>query len=225
MAWLAHIDLLKLIIGNRWSSALILEDDMDWSTQIRQQTPLIASAVLNLTAQSPEPGYPYGQDWDVLWLGHCSDPPELDKPHVLYPDPTAAEDINTYRGLNKHIKTVLNGSQRAVHFSTSPVCTFAYAVTSTGARRVLDLAATGVGGAFDLMLMHACKRKDLRCISVNPEVFDPYHPAEGEESEVGAADHGEEFKSKSSNLVKGHTDNVLRSARCAGLFNETCFNG
>ncbi|GAB7361298.1 hypothetical protein MBLNU230_g1357t1 [Neophaeotheca triangularis] len=224
MAWLAHIDLLKLIIGNRWPSALVLEDDMDWSADIRTQTPQLASAVLNLTQQPAHPSAPYGLAWDVLWLGHCGDPPHLDAPHILYNDSTAA-DIHTWRGGDKWIKTQLNSSQRAVHFSNSPVCTFAYGVTAQGAKNVLAIAAEGKGGAFDLMLMNACKNKALRCVTVNPEIFDPYHPAEGEESEVGAGDHGEEFKSKSSNLRKGHTDNVMRSARCLALFGETCFNG
>ena len=29
LAWLAHIDVLKLIIQTRWKSALVLEDDVD----------------------------------------------------------------------------------------------------------------------------------------------------------------------------------------------------
>jgi GR25 family glycosyltransferase involved in LPS biosynthesis len=49
MAWLAHIDVLKLIIMNRWGSALVLEDDVDWSVQIREQTRKVAKAIVELT--------------------------------------------------------------------------------------------------------------------------------------------------------------------------------
>ena len=52
LAWLAHIDVLKLIIQNRWQSALVLEDDVDWSVDIRKQTSEVAKAVLELTGHS-----------------------------------------------------------------------------------------------------------------------------------------------------------------------------
>lgn len=157
-------------------------------------------------------------------MGHCSDPLDAKKPHVDFSDDTVAP-LNTYRGLNTHVTTILKEQQRTVHFSINPVCTFGYAVTNEGAKRLLHLASQGRGGAFDLMMMHACQNNELRCISVNPEIFDAYHPAEGDESEVRAGDRGGEFKPGEDFGMggeMGHSDNILRSARCNGQWQSDC---
>lgn len=223
MAWLAHIDLLKFVVQNNFGSALILEDDQDWSVDIRNQTERIAKSILDLTGRQRIAHTPYGTDWDVLWMGHCSDPPDVSKPFVVFDDDTTAP-LDRYKGLNRHIVDVIKEGQRAVHFSVNPVCTWAYAVSHAGARKLLEFASNGKGGAFDLMMMYACQRSELRCISVNPQIFDPYHPAEGDESEVRAGDNGgeDDFATGRSNKVMGRTDNILKSARCQALFNDTC---
>lgn len=220
MAWLAHIDLLKYVIAHDYGSALIMEDDVDWDVRIRNQTVLIADAVRELTGQRREKGAPYGLQWDVLWMGHCSDPPNADDPMVVFEDETVVEHAK-YRGLNRYITDVLPEGRRSVHHSWNPVCTFAYAVSARGARKLLAQASLGKGGAFDLMLMHACQDKVVDCITVNPEIFDAYHPAGGDISEVRAGDHHEDIDTTVGQGM-GSTDNILRSARCQGLFGETC---
>ncbi|THY85489.1 hypothetical protein D6C92_08860 [Aureobasidium pullulans] len=222
MAWLGHLDLLKFVIQNNWGSALILEDDMDWDVDVRKQTPPIAKAVRELTKSKKADTEPYGKSWDVMWLGHCSDPPPFkDEGKIItFADNTTAP-IEKYRGLNPRVKDVIKDGQRIVHFSINPVCTFAYAVSYQGARNLLAHASLGKGGAFDLMLMHACQDKVLKCVSVNPEVFDPYFPAEGGASEVRAGDAGVDFDHEVGK-AKGHTDNTLNSARCFAQFGETC---
>lgn len=220
LAWLGHIDLLKLVLQNGWGSALILEDDMDWDVDIRNQTRHIASGVRALTGGAGEGGQPYGSDWDVLWMGHCSDPANSKKPMIVWPDDTVGP-MDEYRGLNRHITTVLHDGQRSVHYAENAACSFAYAVSAKGVREVLRLASLGHGGAFDLMLMSACRDENLTCISVNPEVFDPYRPADSELSEVRAADQGEIVGSPVGDST-GTTDNIRQSARCLGLFGTSC---
>ncbi|PSK40018.1 Procollagen galactosyltransferase 1 [Elsinoe australis] len=221
MAWLGHIDLLKFVILNGWGSALILEDDMDWDVDVRKQTPSIANAVVKLTGGRRTDRAPYGLEWDVMWLGHCSDPPPNEKGTIVWFKDNTTIPLEKYRGLNPHIKEVAKEGQRGVHHSINPVCTFAYAVSAVGARKTLAHASLGHGGAFDLMLMHACQDKVLDCVSVNPEIFNPYHTAEGDTSEVRAGDNNAEFNADAGKS-KGWTDNILQSARCAGLFHETC---
>ena len=222
MAWLGHLDLLKFVIQHNWGSALILEDDMDWDVEIRKQMPPIAKAVKELTKAKKGDTQPYGSNWDVLWLGHCSDPPPFPKEGkiITFADNTTAP-VDKYRGLNPRLKDVVKDNQRIVHYSINPVCTFAYAVSHAGARNLLAHASLGKGGAFDLMLMHACQDKVLKCVSVNPEVFDPYFPAEGGASEVRAGDAGVDFDHEVGKAM-GHTDNTARSARCFAQFGTTC---
>ena len=220
MAWLAHIDLLKYVITSGFGSALIMEDDIDWDVEIRNQTRLIAPAVRALTHQRETEHAPYGLDWDVLWMGHCSDPSNADDPMVIFKDPTVIPQ-DRYTGLDRHITKVLQEGERSVHYSWNPVCTFAYAVSANGAKNLLAHASLGQGGAFDLMLLSACQDKVVDCISVNPEIFDAYHPAGGDASEVRAGDAGEAVDVVTGQAM-GHTDNILRSARCEGLFQSTC---
>ncbi|KAK3669202.1 hypothetical protein LTR78_010916 [Recurvomyces mirabilis] len=66
VGWLGHMELLKLVVQSVCSSALILEDDMDWDTEIRNQTRLIAAAVRALTNEEDNAQAPYGSGWDVL---------------------------------------------------------------------------------------------------------------------------------------------------------------
>ncbi|KAK0262332.1 hypothetical protein LTR35_017721 [Friedmanniomyces endolithicus] len=71
VGWLGHMELLKLVLQSGCSSGLILKDDMDWDTEIRNQTRLIAAAVRALTNEEDNGQAPYGSGWDVLWMGHC----------------------------------------------------------------------------------------------------------------------------------------------------------
>jgi hypothetical protein len=165
---------------------------------------------------------PYGIRWDIIWMGHCSDPPpsKSEGEIILFADNTTAP-IEKYRGLNPHLRDVVKDGQRIVHYSVNPVCTFAYAVSYRGARKFLAHASLGRGGAFDLMLMHACQDEVLKCVSVNPEIFDPYIPIEDGASEVRAGDAGADIEYEVGKAME-HTDNTLNSARCIALFGKTC---
>ena len=50
---------------------------MDWDVRLKSQLKLIALGALHLqcpaTRMAPAIGSPYGNDWDVLWLGHCGE--------------------------------------------------------------------------------------------------------------------------------------------------------
>lgn len=70
-AWMAHLDLLKYVIGADLESAFIVEDDVDWDVDIKAQMRLVSDGVRDYTAMEESDTTPYGDEWDVLWLGHC----------------------------------------------------------------------------------------------------------------------------------------------------------
>ncbi|KAK4208999.1 hypothetical protein QBC37DRAFT_391587 [Rhypophila decipiens] len=115
-SWRAHMNALQTIIDQNLTSALIMEDDIDWDIRIKSQLQVFAQAARAFTqpaasessnsardspkvplaqAESFNPAdatentvvelpatrlphkklrptsSPYGDDWDVLWLGHC----------------------------------------------------------------------------------------------------------------------------------------------------------
>jgi hypothetical protein len=92
---------------------------------------------VELTEQKAGSETPYGLDWDVIWMGHCGDPPDFKQVrHVTYEDPTVLP-LEKYRNINKHVTTQLKSGQRAVHFSVGSICTWAYAVSANGAHKLL----------------------------------------------------------------------------------------
>jgi hypothetical protein len=92
-SWAAHMHALEMIVGENLDSALIMEDDVDWDVQLKNQMEAFgkvsrawleqfdetmpaaryrkeAVSRVRQTVSSPSLS-PYGAGWDVLWLGHC----------------------------------------------------------------------------------------------------------------------------------------------------------
>ncbi|KAF2145792.1 glycosyltransferase family 25 protein [Aplosporella prunicola CBS 121167] len=256
LAWLAHHDALQYIIDNNISSALILEDDADWDVRIRSQlaphsaiptllrrlyTDMDGAASpspLNLsTATPPHPStQPYTGSFDVLWLGHCT---SLYGPHstrLTAPNDTTqlpGQALSAYA--NRFAYTRLDDHERAVLSRPECACTFAYAVSGTGARRVLERTKAGAAAAFDNALGAACREspkrgKGLRCASVAPELV--HHQRGVVDADADADEEGEGAPWRGS-LVEGlnrgegereallaprpsrfFTFNIMYSARC-----------
>ena len=73
LCYVAHEDALRKIVDRNLHSALIVEDDADWDVAIRRQIGPVAEAVRLLTDEAHRDGgaAPYGDEWDLLILGHC----------------------------------------------------------------------------------------------------------------------------------------------------------
>lgn len=79
-AFRSHINLLRHIVKRGIESALILEDDVDWSTDIKSQLRRLQAPLANLIGsmkmdgepRGPSSSHPWGKnDWDVLYFGAC----------------------------------------------------------------------------------------------------------------------------------------------------------
>ncbi|KAB8208028.1 hypothetical protein BDV34DRAFT_191000 [Aspergillus parasiticus] len=226
IAWLAHLDLIKHTIQANLDTVLIIEDDVDWDVSIRSQMVQIAESVRNLTHIDTldQDTAPYGRDWEVLWIGHCGEYWEEQFETILYDDPTACPH-NDYFGWAKQYIERLPDRQRAVYRSVNPVCSFAYALSREGSRKILELLGGAQDEAFDVSMMHACKAGQLKCISVVPEVVHQYFPAQsfGVKSAVDVG-NGQEPGPEEAEFehVMGSTENILESARCRALWGRRC---
>jgi len=208
--------MLKFIIMNEWSTALILEDDADWDLNIKNQMLRLANGISTVVGNKNDYHSPYGTSWDILWLGHCSDPHTEVKSVTYYDNDTlAAEFLNP-----ETAKHIIQGERQIQEF-TSAVCTFGYAVTNKGAHKLLDVYATGIDNPIDLILEEACTDQTLHCIIVYPTIIGMYQPQEAETSEVNA---GNAYKESNTNVtLMVHTKNVMNSARCKAIFDTTCY--
>jgi len=178
------------------TSALILEDDADWDVRLKSQMQLFARVATAFTQRSNGETVaeesrthhlleistnhevlrnmplarrtPYGEDWDVLWLGHCgtefpagtasNKPPPLRviipgdmtvaPPKHLRPHPFALQDA---------LAEKYSAHTRVVHASSGTACTQAYAVSQQGARKLLwKFGLQQLTAGWDLMLRDWC---------------------------------------------------------------------
>jgi len=75
--WRSHMNVIRKIVREKITSALIVEDDADWDIRIVSQMQEFATGTKTMLAkgnQEPQPRNsksPYGEGWDILWVGHC----------------------------------------------------------------------------------------------------------------------------------------------------------
>ncbi|KAF2088278.1 glycosyltransferase family 25 protein [Saccharata proteae CBS 121410] len=209
LAWLSHFYTLKWFLDSGLETALILEDDVDWDIRLRTvQIPEAAAAMRSMA----EPSTTYWGNlslWDTIYLGHCGDwfgtldqgvgpghqsPATLDPlVHTIYHDESllARQDLHPF---TKNLMDALEMEEktRVIHQSVLPLCTFGYAVTRAGAKRIIEEVAPVAApdlAAFDSAMAHGCRIRGLKCFTVNPELF---HHMVGD-SIIALEDHREKI--------------------------------
>ncbi|OTB03761.1 glycosyltransferase family 25 protein [Hypoxylon sp. CI-4A] len=225
-AWLSHLDHLKYIVASELETAFIVEDDVDWDIRIKDQVRLVSDNVRAYTQVRENDPTPYGTDWDVLWLGHCGSIITEDLPPTrLYKDESRCE-TELYSGWSKrYLRENLMEGHRLVQPSLMTVCTFGFGVTKHGARKMIPLLSKAGNEAFDVALSSHCREERLKCVVVNPQLFNHYEPPKdaGYLSDVHVGDgKGEASDDSSFEGIMGTTGNIMKSARCEALFHDTC---
>ncbi|KAI1371889.1 glycosyltransferase family 25 protein [Hypoxylon crocopeplum] len=241
-SWRGHMNAVRSIIEDGLESALIMEDDMDWDVRLKPQLERIAQgARALLSSTSKTPSSPYGDDWDLMWLGHCGEvfPETLDENKEKPADDPGIQYMSRKFVIEKDLtvppKDRVTGLvdfkshpefTRFLHITGAPICTFAYALSQRGARKVLfDLSVDHLTGPFDNALAGLCRRAvstwgtkdstasgdrglDAKCISVTPPIFF-HHKARGlvnGDSDIQTVEDGQIRE-------KGRTENIVWSAR------------
>ncbi|KAI1348816.1 hypothetical protein F5Y01DRAFT_203386 [Xylaria sp. FL0043] len=138
--------------------------------------PKLPSTILNAAAYSASP---YGEDWDVLWLGHCGadlpttrkEPPpssQAGSPFCSSSSLKIAVPGDTTVPAPKHLQPhpfalrdaladAYPPHTRVVHAACGNVCSLAYGVSQRGARRLLRrFTGDGYVAQWDLMLRDYC---------------------------------------------------------------------
>lgn len=221
---------MRKIVDERIGSALIMEDDMDWDVNLKRQLSHFASGAKTLQKgwednQGPLGKSPYGQDWDMLWVGICSTTFDEQLPDFLkipveqrderkvliHDDPTVPPE--------SHVKGNMSFSWRSyppqtriVYVPGDNICSFAYALSYSGAQKALEyLGLEGQHKAFDNHLSDLCRLRanGMRCLSITPSLF-VHHKPKGNtngDSDIGGANGAGEIREL------GFTNNILYSTR------------
>lgn len=172
------------IVINSLSSALVLEDDADWDVSIKNQLQAFASGSQFVTAvpKGHKPHSPYGDDWDLLWLGHCASTmmPDDDRRWVIENDATVPDPKHraNFANIPDMAASGYDNSTRVVYRASDGVCLYAYALSFRGARKLLrGQALRKTFTPIDVGIGQLCKEKGFKCISVFPQLIDSHKAA------------------------------------------------
>lgn len=161
----SHANLWSEMIENNWSTMLILEADAAWDLAIK---PIMSrmSAALNALLQSTNATEkdPYSHEqWDMISLGHCFDGPSNMNDNLIYSDPDV-QDNQSFFGQKLE-------NERVIRRSGGPACTTAYAVSQSGARKLLARSALDMNKPIDLIISDLVSSGQVTAYSTHPVVF------------------------------------------------------
>ncbi|KAI1767826.1 glycosyltransferase family 25 protein [Hypoxylon sp. FL1150] len=163
---------------------------------------------------------PYGDNWDLLWIGHCGmhfpfeDNNLIPKGRVIHYDDASVAQKQYLWTLNIPftLKEKYPEHTRAVHHVQEGVCSLGYAVSQKGARKLLhEIGLKDVTDGFDILLRFFCEgvggRRRHECLTVQPALFHHHRAAGPISASSDIGDHGAGFRDASS------TDMVRWSVR------------
>jgi len=173
------------VVEEGYSTALILEDDADWDVTLKGQLHTFAekTRILSDIPLDRRTYSPYGDDWDILWLGSCANPP-------------GPPDSQIFTGENGQQHWVFR-----VHGGMA--CIYGYAVTQWAAKMLmgwlLDLDQHP-----DIAISGFCENH--KCITVWPELIGEHRSAGARFRDSSITNYTGEFRQK------GETRNIRNSA-------------
>ena len=203
------------IVRRRLSSALIIEDDADWDLNLRTILEYIAlgSQTLLDTPQNENSFSPYGDGWDLIWLGHCATSTIAgdDRRFMMRNDPNVPPRQHRTNYGEIPDMSLFDESTRIMFFSSGNTCTYSYALSYRGAAKILKYLSIDIfNKPIDFGLREMCEKKDrsFKCLSVFPQIF-------GEHKPVGASERDSDIDDRNLTSVrtKGHSHNIVHSTR------------
>ncbi len=171
----------RRMIEERITTALIMESDADWDMRIHDILPGVAMGAKEIADfPFPTPGHPrdlsppvspYGDTWDVLWIGHCGSHPDGTGRIYVWDDPTVPPEDKEYSFAGQPSKEQHPPGTRIVFEQDLTICTSAYAISLQGAikmRKYLESSNLNI----DIRMEDLCKTQpSLMCLGVWPQVI------------------------------------------------------
>lgn len=185
-------DKVRKRVRNANTDSEVNQKEEDLKDYERISFPLDSDVVSNKVTRSP-----YGDNWDVTWLGHCGtafrtkspisriiihDDDTVPEPQYLRPHPLAS--LDSYG-------KVYPPHTRIVHHPQGSSCPLAYALTKTGAQKLLyEFGVKSFDKQMDFMLGDFCDNDENAngtglgrvesegvCVTVQPPLFSHHYPA------------------------------------------------
>lgn len=176
------------MLEKRLDPILIFEADASWDVNIRQIMPLFNKNFRRLLQKinskplhhfphaddghtidsnhtlEPDPADPWHQEhWDMISIGQCFEDQKWSDINVRYHDPWSPEGHN-YWGIDLH-------DERVVRRSGGVTCTTAYAVSRSGAAKLLVRTMLDLDQPVDLIMKDMIQNESLLVYSVQPTII------------------------------------------------------
>ena len=157
-------------------SALIMESDADWDLRIRETMQDVASASKRLVDwpfDAPtRPGiFPYGDKWDIIWIGHCGSWNHENHRIYSFNDSTVPPEDYEYTFTDTPREQQHRPGTRSVFPLGYAVCSTAYAISNAGAVKLEKEFREGSDN-IDLRLAQICREnQDVNCLGVWPQLI------------------------------------------------------
>lgn len=185
-----HIRAWKKVAFERINTALLTESDVDWDPRIRDQLSLFAVASANTSNTSPDSrallSYipfdnqsdehisPYGDDWDLLWIGHNG---AYGNTFHSYTDPTAPPYDKEFEDMTPNVHgsiefdhSARQEDERLAFYPQFGVGTQGYAISLWGAMKLVALSEK-MDREVDVWIARRCADGSIKCISVWPQIL------------------------------------------------------
>lgn len=212
---------ISSMINQHLSTALVMEDDSDWDTSLKDQLHLFSQGSQYVTASnrpSTRPHSPYGDDWDLLWIGHCGSQMKGrdERRFVIENDktvPAPERRVSFSDDIPDTQKEGLDNSTRIIYEANNGLCTYAYALSQRGARKLLRTQSNSKTFLpIDIGMGKMCKEDpNFKCVGVFPTIIDSHKGAGrvSKDSDIMLPKKDAE----NTYREKGYTLNIVHSTR------------
>lgn len=162
------------MITDSVSTALILESDADWNIRIKTIMPGLATgirAIIDWPFTSPHHTQdssitPYGDGWDILWIGHCGSNHDGNIRSYYWNDTTVPPKTEEFMYDFGPTKEQHVPGTRAVFQFGRTTCTSGYAISRPGAIKLVQYFREG-NENLDIRLSSVCRKcPDMTCLGV-----------------------------------------------------------
>jgi len=169
------------MIHENISSAIIMESDVDWDLRIRDSMVGMTGAVKAIAdwpftgAKHPKDLLtdlsPYGDNWDLMWIGHCGTAADGNGRIYAFNDTSAPDEEHAWDFASRPGEGHRPPGTRIVFQMRKTVCTTGYAMSLQGARK-FEKHLREANSPIDLKMWSHCENDSkLSCLSVWPQII------------------------------------------------------
>ncbi|KAK3168695.1 hypothetical protein OEA41_005143 [Lepraria neglecta] len=178
---MSHLRTWRKMIHEGITSALILESDVDWDIRIKDSMVGLGEGVKAIADWPFEiPSHPrdfskevspYGDRWDLVWLGHCGSNADGNGRIYAFNDASAPDEEHAWSFGGSPSPGHRPPGTRIVYQFQKSVCTTGYAISNQGARK-LEKHFRQANSPIDLKMWdHCVNDPELACLGVWPQII------------------------------------------------------